>query len=76
MSLPLSVMNVVVSSLWALYGYLLWDTFILVPSSVGATMGVAQVALIQAYPKASANALAPVETATEQHELSPMEYKV
>ena len=76
MSLPLSVMNLVVSSLWALYGYLLWDAFIIMPNSVGAALAIAQVALIQTYPGASSHVLAPIETETERRGPSSMEYKV
>ena len=75
MSMPLSVMNLVVSSLWALYGYMLWDMFILLPNSVGAVLAVAQVVLIIVYPGALTNIT--IEPEQQPERRGPvMEYNV
>jgi hypothetical protein len=77
MSLPLCVMNLVVSSLWALYGFLLWDMFILVPNVVGAALGAGQVALIGLYPGPLPElTVEPEPTASDRRGGASLEYKV
>ena len=77
MSLMLSAMNLVVSSLWALYGYMLWDMFILLPNAIGGLLAVVQVLLILLYPGALPNIT--VDPASPRERRGPqtvMEYKV
>lgn len=56
---PLSVMNIVNGTTWAVYGLVLTDPFIWVPNMVGAFLGALQVALCCIFPRRSGHRCAP-----------------
>ncbi|KAL6044983.1 Sugar transporter [Balamuthia mandrillaris] len=51
LSFPLSFMTVVVTTLWAMYGFLLGDSFILLSNSLGLFLGAIQLSLFLVYPQ-------------------------
>ncbi|KAI3379415.1 hypothetical protein SNEBB_000526 [Seison nebaliae] len=53
LSFPLCFMNLITSSSWSLYGYLLDDTFIMLPNSLGIVLAIIQLFLIYHFPNVS-----------------------
>jgi len=49
MSFPLCLMNFLVSALWALFGFRVEDSFIIVPNLIGAVLSVVQLTLFAVY---------------------------
>ena len=62
MPLPLTLACLASSLFWGLYGFVLWDYWILLPQTVGVTAGIAQVALWCYYYKPKQDATVQVET--------------
>ena len=53
LSFPLCLANFVCASLWALYGLMLNDYFVMIPNLIGTVLGFAQVSLFNKFPSLS-----------------------